>query len=104
MKKIILTSFALVLAAGMQNAFAQSTNISSVSEQNRVQTTQAQTKQTATLTGTSVDQKPNSVQQVAKKNTNESVSSVSEIKETTVSKVPVNKVAAKSDKQPSSVD
>lgn len=104
MKKIILSSFVLVLAAGIQSAFAQSSNISSVSEQNRVQTTQVQTKQSATLTGSSVDQKQNSVQQVAKTNTKETGSSVSEAKVTPVSKVSVNKGAATSAKQTSSVE
>ena len=104
MKKLIVSIVTLVLAAGMQSAFAQSTAISSVSEQNRVQTTQVQTKQSTTFTGSSVDQKPNSVQPVAKTSNKETVSSVSEVKGTPVSKVSVNKVVTTSAKQSSSVD
>lgn len=111
MKKIIALIFTLFLAAGIQSAFAQSAAISSISDQPQVHTTQVnQTTLNAKENSSISEQKPTSVKQADKTKTNgssnskEAISSVSEVKGAPVSKVSVNKVAATSGKQPSSVD
>ena len=111
MKKIIVSSFILVLAVGIQNTYAQSTAISSVSDQPNVQSTQAnQNKLNSNENSSIAEQKQTSVNQAEKSQANgsstsiETISSVSDVPDAKVATPQVSKAAAATVKQPSSID